>query len=206
MKQNNNNLHPVFDKILNRPDKEKLLNQHSRVIWLTGLSGSGKTTIGRHVEMELNKRGYLTQVLDGDNIRTGINNNLGFSEDDRYENIRRIAEVSKLFMNCGIICINSFISPTREIRHMAMEIIGKENFIEVFINAPLEVCESRDVKGLYQKAREGKIKNFTGIDAPFEEPEKADIELKTDELSIEESTKIALEFILPIIEYKRGDR
>lgn len=202
MKTQDNNIHPVFDQILNRPDKEKLLNQRSRVIWLTGLSGSGKTTIGRHVEMELNKRGYLTQVLDGDNIRTGINNNLGFSEEDRYENIRRIAEVSKLFMNCGIICINSFISPTREIRHMAMEIIGKDNFIEVFINAPLEVCESRDVKGLYQKAREGKIKNFTGIDAPFEEPLKADIELKTDELSIEESTKKALEFILPIIEYK----
>lgn len=202
MKSQDNNIHPVFDQILNRPDKEKLLNQHSRVIWMTGLSGSGKTTVGRHIEMELNKRGYLTQVLDGDNIRTGINNNLGFSEEDRYENIRRIAEVSKLFMNCGIICINSFISPTQEIRHMAMEIIGKKNFIEVFINAPLEVCESRDVKGLYKKAREGKIKNFTGIDAPFEEPERADIELKTDELSIEESTKKALEFILPIIGYK----
>ena len=202
MKSHDNNLHPVFDQILNRPDKEKLLNQHSRVIWMTGLSGSGKTTIGTHIEHELNKRGYLTQVLDGDNIRTGINNNLGFSEEDRYENIRRIAEVSKLFMNCGIICINSFISPTREIRHMAMEIIGKENFIEVFINAPLEVCESRDVKGLYQKAREGKIKNFTGIDSPFEEPLNPDIELKTDKLSIEESTQKALEFILPIIEYK----
>lgn len=203
MKQNDNNLHPVFDKILNRPDKEKLLNQHSRVIWMTGLSGSGKTTIGRHVEMALNQRGYLTQVLDGDNIRTGINNNLGFSEEDRYENIRRIAEVSKLFMNCGIICINSFISPTREIRHMAMEIIGKENFIEVYINAPLEVCEERDVKGLYQKARAGKISNFTGIDAPFEPPVNPDIELKTDELTIEESTRKALDFILPIIEYRQ---
>jgi len=199
-----NNIHPVFDKILNRPDKEKLLRQHSRVIWLTGLSGSGKTTVGRQVEMELNKRGYLTQVLDGDNIRTGINNNLRFSEEDRYENIRRIAEVSKLFMNCGIICINSFISPTREIRHMAIEIIGKENFIEVFINAPLEVCESRDVKGLYQKARRGEIKNFTGIDAPFEAPLDPDIELKTDELTIEQSAKKALDYILPIIEYKIG--
>lgn len=204
MTAQDNNIHPVFDQILNRPDKEKLLNQRSRVIWMTGLSGSGKTTIGTHIEHELNKRGYLTQVLDGDNIRTGINNNLGFSEEDRYENIRRIAEVSKLFMNCGIICINSFISPTREIRHMAMEIIGKKNFIEVFINAPLEVCESRDVKGLYQKAREGKIKNFTGIDSPFEKPLKPDIELETDKLSIDESTKKALEFILPIIEYKVG--
>ncbi len=201
MKTQDSNIHPVFDQILNRPDKEKLLNQHSRVIWMTGLSGSGKTTIGTHIEHELNKRGYLTQVLDGDNIRSGINNNLGFSEEDRYENIRRIAEVSKLFMNCGIICINSFISPTREIRHMAMEIIGKENFIEVFINAPLEVCESRDVKGLYKKAREGKIKNFTGIDAPFEEPIKPDIELKTDKLSIKESTEKALKHILPVIEF-----
>lgn len=200
--KNQDNIHPVFDKILNRPDKEKLLKQNSRVIWLTGLSGSGKTTVGHEVEMELNKRGYLTQVLDGDNIRTGINNNLSFSETDRFENIRRIAEVSKLFMNCGIICINSFISPTREIRHMAMEIIGKENFIEVYINAPIEVCEERDVKGLYQKARRGEIKNFTGIDAPFEAPEKPDIELKTDELSIEEAAKKALEFILPVIEFK----
>ncbi len=199
--KNQNNIHPVFDKILNRPDKEKLLKQHSRVIWLTGLSGAGKTTIGRHIEMELNKRGYLTQVLDGDNIRTGINNNLGFSDTDRYENIRRIAEVSKLFMNCGIICINSFISPTHEIRHKAMEIVGKENFIEVYINAPLKVCESRDVKGLYQKARRGEIKNFTGIDAPFEPPLNPDIELKTDELTVEESTKKSLDFILPIIEY-----
>jgi adenylylsulfate kinase len=201
--KNQENIHPVFDKILNRPDKEKLLKQHSRVIWLTGLSGSGKTTIGREVEMELNKRGYLTQVLDGDNIRTGINNNLGFSETDRFENIRRIAEVSKLFLNCGIICINSFISPTRNIRHMAIDIIGKENFIEVYINAPVEVCEQRDVKGLYKKARRGEIKNFTGIDSPFEVPENPDIELKTDQLTVEESAKKALEFILPIIEYNR---
>ena len=206
MKDQDNNIHPVFDQILNRPDKEKLLNQHSRVIWMTGLSGSGKTTIGTHIEHELNKRGYLTQVLDGDNIRTGINNNLGFSEEDRYENIRRIAEVSKLFMNCGIICINSFISPTREIRHMAMEIIGKENFIEVFINAPLEVCESRDVKGLYKKAREGKIKNFTGIDAPFDAPVMPDIELQTDKLSIRQSVQKCMDYILPIIEYKENNR
>ena len=197
----NKNIHPVFNKILNRPDKEKLLNQHARVIWLTGLSGSGKTTIAQEIEMELNQKGYLTQILDGDNIRTGINNNLGFSQDDRYENIRRIAEVSKLFLDCGIICINSFISPTKKIRKMAMDIIGKENFIEVYINAPLEVCEKRDPKGLYKKVREGKIKNFTGIDSPFEAPEKPEIELKTDELSIEDSAAKALEIILPIIEY-----
>ncbi len=196
-------IHPVFNQILNRSDKEKLLDQHSKVIWMTGLSGAGKTTIARNIEMELNERGFLTQVLDGDNIRTGINNNLGFSAEDRFENIRRISEVSKLFLNCGIICINSFISPTKEIRDMAMDIIGKENFIEVYVNAPLEVCEQRDVKGLYQKAREGKIKNFTGIDAPFEAPENPDIEIKTDELSIEDSVQKCLKVILPKIEYKQ---
>ena len=192
-----------FNKILNRADKEKLLNQRSKVIWMTGLSGAGKTTIARNVELELSKRGFLTQSLDGDNIRTGINNNLGFSEEDRYENIRRISEVSKLFLNCGIICINSFISPTKEIRQMAKDIIGNENFIEVYVNAPLEVCEQRDVKGLYRKAREGKIKNFTGIDAPFEVPENPDVEIQTDKLSIEDSVQKCLEVILPKIEYKR---
>ncbi|MCD4747220.1 MAG: adenylyl-sulfate kinase [Bacteroidales bacterium] len=197
-----NDIHPVFSQILNRSDKEKLLNQHARVIWLTGFSGSGKTSIARNIEMELNKRGYLTQILDGDNVRTGINNDLGFTEKDRFENIRRISEVSKLFLDCGIICINSFISPTKNIRQMAMSIIGKKNFIEVYINAPIEVCEKRDTKGLYQKAREGKIKNFTGIDSPYQAPEQAYIELKTDELSIEESVAKSLKVILPIIEYK----
>lgn len=196
------NIHPVFNQLLGRSDKERLLNQKARVIWMTGLSGSGKTTIAKNIEMELNKRGFLTQILDGDNIRSGINNNLGFTEDDRVENIRRISEVSKLFLNCGIICLNSFISPTRDIRHMAMDIIGKENFIEVYVNAPIEVCEERDVKGLYKKARAGEIKNFTGIDAPFEAPVEPDIELKTDELSIEDSVKKALEDILPKIEYR----
>ena len=195
------NLHPVFNQILGRSDKERLLDQHARVIWMTGLSGSGKTTIARNIEMELNKRGFLTQILDGDNVRTGINKNLGFSVEDRYENIRRISEVSKLFMNCGIICINSFISPTKEIRDMAKDIIGKEHFIEVYVNAPVEVCEERDVKGLYKKARKGEIKNFTGIDSPFDAPKKPAIELKTDELSIEESVAKSLAVILPIIEY-----
>ena len=199
MKQNN--IHTVFNKILQRPEKEKLLNQKAKVIWMTGLSGAGKTTIGAGIERELNKRGYLTQVLDGDNIRSGINNNLGFSADDRFENIRRIAEVSKLFLNCGIICINSFISPTKAIRAMAKKIIGEDDFIEVYVNAPLEVCEQRDVKGLYQKARDGKIKDFTGIDSPFEVPENPAIEIKTDQLSIDESVQQCLEVILPNIEH-----
>jgi len=195
--QNQNNIYPVFDQILQRADKERLLRQKACVIWMTGLSGSGKTTVARGIERDLNRRGHLTQILDGDNIRIGINNNLGFTAEDRVENIRRIAEVSKLFLNCGIICINSFISPTRDIRHMAMDIIGKNDFIEVYINASLEVCEQRDVKGLYKKARAGQIKNFTGIDAPFEPPLNPEIELKTGEMNIEETVKKALEYVLP---------
>ncbi len=197
-----NNIHTTFDRILDRSAKEKLLNQRARVIWMTGLSGAGKTTIAQHLELELHKKRYLTQVLDGDNIRSGINNNLGFSEEDRYENIRRISEVSKLLMQSGIICINSFISPTTEIREMAKNIIGKEDFIEVFVDAPLEVCEQRDVKGLYEKARKGEIKNFTGIDAPFDKPYDADIVLPTDKLSIQECVDLCLSYIEPIIQYK----
>ena len=199
MKKQDNNIFPVFDKILKRSDKEKLLKQHSKVIWMTGLSGAGKTTIAKHLDEELYKSGFVAQILDGDNIRSGINNNLTFSEEDRYENIRRIAEVSKLFINCGIIIINSFISPTEKIRQMAMNIIGKENFIEVFVNAPIEVCEKRDTKGLYAKARRGEIKNFTGIDSPFEIPEDTDIEIRTDLHSIEDSVKQILDYILPHI-------
>lgn len=195
-------IHPVFDQILRREDKEKLLNQRSKVIWCTGLSGAGKTTLAKNIEKALHSRGQLAQVLDGDNIRTGINNNLGFTETDRIENIRRIAEVSKLLIQSGVITINSFISPTTEIRHMAMDIIGKENFIEIYVNAPLSVCEGRDTKGLYKKAREGKIKNFTGIDAPFEAPENPDVEVNTDQLSIEESLNKAMEYIIPKITYK----
>jgi adenylylsulfate kinase len=166
---------------------------------MTGLSGSGKSTIAAQLESRLYEMGFLTQVLDGDNIRTGLNNNLGFSEDDRQENIRRIAEVSRLFLQCGIICINSFISPTHQIREMAYTIIGRENVIEIFVNAPIEVCEQRDVKGLYRKAREGKIKQFTGIDSPFEAPLDPDIEINTGTLSVEEAIEKCLEHILPVI-------
>jgi adenylylsulfate kinase len=195
------NIYPVFDQILTRQDKEKLLRQHSKVIWLSGLSGAGKTTLAKELEVILHNKGYLTQILDGDNIRTGINNNLGFSDDDRKENIRRIAEVSKLLVHSGVIALNSFISPTKEIRDLAIGIIGKENFIEVFVDAPLEVCEQRDVKGLYKKARAGKIKNFTGIDAPFERPETPDIIINTAELSIAESLDRLLALVLPKITY-----
>lgn len=204
MKKQDNNIFPVFDKILKRSDKEKLLKQHSKVIWMTGLSGAGKTTIAKHLDEELYKKGFVAQILDGDNIRSGINNNLTFSGEDRYENIRRIAEVSKLFMNCGIIIINSFISPTEEIRKMALEVIGQENFIEVFVNAPLSVCESRDTKGLYAKARKGEIKNFTGIDSPFELPLNADVEVNTDVQTIEESVQQLINYLTPHIEYNNS--
>ncbi len=205
MKEQDKHIYPVFDKILKRTDKEKLLNQRSKVIWMTGLSGAGKTTIAKHLDEALYKKGYVAQILDGDNIRSGINNNLSFSDDDRFENIRRIAEVSKLFMNCGIIIINSFISPTEEIRNMALDIIGKENFVEVFVNAPIEVCEQRDTKGLYAKARRGEIKNFTGIDSPFELPEHADITVRTDQQTIDESVDQVLDFLLPLIRYEENE-
>ena len=180
------NIHPIFSTILKRSDKELLLKQKSLVVWMVGLSGSGKSTIARALENELHLKGHLTQLLDGDNLRTGINNNLGFSEADRLENIRRAAEVSKLFMNGGIITICSFISPTEEIRALAKSIIGEEYFFEVYINAPFEVCEQRDVKGLYKKARNGEIKNFTGLDAPFEGPMNPAVEVRTDLKSLEE--------------------
>lgn len=153
---------------------------------MVGLSGSGKSTIAKAIEQELHQSGHLTQLLDGDNLRTGINNNLGFSEEDRKENIRRAAEVSKLFLNCGIITICSFISPTRETRSQAKSIIGEADYFEVYVNCPFEVCEQRDVKGLYKKARQGEIKNFTGLDAPFEAPDHPAVELRTDKFSLEE--------------------
>ncbi len=186
-----NNIFPT-DKILQRADKEQLLKQKGIAIWFTGLSGSGKTTIAIALEKKLYEKGLLTQILDGDNIRTGINNNLGFSDADRVENIRRIAEITKLFVNSGIITICCFVSPTEEIRTIAKNIIGKENFVEVFVNTPIEICEKRDVKGLYAKARKGEIKDFTGINAPFEAPVNPAIEL-TDKLSVEESVQKIIE-------------
>lgn len=194
------NIHPIFDKILKKEDKESLLNQTGIVIWMVGLSGSGKSTIAKSVEAELHSLGFLTQLLDGDNLRSGINNNLGFSEADRLENIRRAAEVAKIFLNCGIITICSFISPTEEIRAIAKNIVGSEHYFEVYINAPFEVCEKRDVKGLYKKARAGEIKGFTGLDSPFEAPKNPSIELKTDVFSLEQCKDFLVEALLPKIE------
>jgi adenylylsulfate kinase len=193
------NIFPVFDQLLQQTDKETLLKQKAKVIWMTGLSGSGKTTLATGLESILHQKGFLTQVLDGDNIRTGINNNLGFSKEDREENIRRIAEVSKLLVSCGIITINCFVSPLNSNRETAREIIGNESFVEIYINASLEECEKRDTKGLYKKARRGEIKDFTGINAPFEPPLNPFLEVRTDQLSIEESLQIILDCILPVI-------
>ncbi len=193
------NIHPIFDKLLQRSDKEQFLNQKAKVIWMTGLSGSGKSTIAQGLESMLFQKGYFTQVLDGDNTRSGINNNLGFSLEDREENVRRIAEVSKLFLNAGVVCVNSFVSPTYQIRQLAKDIIGEEDFLEIYINAPLEVCEARDVKGLYAKARAGEIKGFTGIDSPFEEPKTPFMEIRTDQISLEESVENIFEKIAPLI-------
>ena len=196
-----NNIYPIFDRMLSRQDKEELLKQHSVMIWFTGLSGSGKSTIAIALERELHKRGLLCRILDGDNIRSGINNNLGFTEADRIEN-RRIAEVSKLFVDTGIITIAAFISPSNDIREMAANIIGKDDFLEVYVSTPIEECERRDVKGLYAKARRGEIKNFTGISAPFEAPAHPALTLDTSALSLEESVNKLLELILPRIQKK----
>ena len=192
-----NNIYPIFDRMLGREDKEALLKQRSVMVWFTGLSGSGKSTIAIALERELHKRGLLCRILDGDNIRSGINNNLGFSAEDRVENIRRIAEVSKLFIDTGVITIAAFISPNNELREMASTIIGKDNFLEIYVNTPIEECERRDGKGLYAKARKGEIKDFTGVSAPFEAPEHPALSLDTSVLSLEESVNKLLELILP---------
>lgn len=191
------NIYPIFDRMLSRADKEDLLNQNGLMIWFTGLSGSGKSTLAIALERELHARGILCRLLDGDNIRSGINNNLGFTESDRLENVRRIAEVSKLFLDTGIVTLAAFISPTNDIRTLAESIVGKDDFVEVYVSTPLEVCEQRDVKGLYAKAREGKVKNFTGISSPFEAPENPSISLDTSVLSVEESVSALLDLILP---------
>ena len=179
MDKTNREIYPIFDRMLARAD------------------GSGKSTIAIALERELHKRGLLCRILDGDNIRAGINNNLGFSEADRVENIRRIAEVSKLFIQTGIITIAAFISPSNEIREMAASIIGKEDFLEIYVNTPIEECERRDVKGLYAKARRGEIKDFTGVSAPFEVPLHPALSLDTSVLTVEESVNRLLDLILP---------
>ena len=186
---------PNTDQLVSRQQRQQAWGFRSAVFWFTGLSGSGKSTVAMGVEHALFAKHVWPKMLDGDNIRTGISNNLGFGEGDRAENIRRIAEMSKMFCETNVIVLACFISPTREIRDRARQIIGEEDFYEIYVQAPLEVCEDRDVKGLYKKARTGEISNFTGISAPYEAPNHPDLILNTAKESLEESRKKALSFI-----------
>ncbi len=203
LKSPNKYLFSSSKELLSRIEKEELLNQKGVVIWLTGLSGSGKTTLAIAVSELLHKNGFLTQILDGDNIRLGINSNLSFSEKDRIENIRRTAEMAKLFVDCGIITICCLISPTEKIRALAKDIISENDFFEIFINTPINVCEQRDVKGLYKLARKGEIKNFTGISAPFEHPKLPSLEIRTEGVNIATSTQEIMSAILPKISFNK---
>ena len=193
------NIFPVFEHLTSREAKEAFLRQKAVAVWMYGLSGSGKTTVAIELEKKLFKKGYICQLLDADNVRTSINKDLGFSLKDREENIRRIAELNRLFIHSGMIILDCFISPTRAIRDMAKNIVGKEDFIEVFFNAPIEICMERDPKGLYKKANKGNLPDFTGVSSPFEIPYDPDLEIRTDLLSVEESANKILDFILPKI-------
>ena len=195
MNQNDNNI-VWHNQSITKEKRLTLLNQKPCILWFTGLSGSGKSTIANAVELELFKRGRKTYLLDGDNVRHGLNKDLGFSEQDRIENIRRIGEVAKLFVDSGLIVLSAFISPFKSDRQIARSLVKYDEFIEVFIDTPLEVCEQRDPKGLYKKARDGAIKNFTGISSPYEAPEEPQIHIKTDEHSIEECVDIVINYLI----------
>lgn len=178
-----------------RKDREKLLGQRGVTLWLTGLSGSGKSTVAVATEQALVERGHLAYVLDGDNLRHGLNKNLGFSPEDRTENIRRVGEVAKLFTDCGLIVLTSFISPYRTDRDAARALFGPGDFVEVHVSTSLDVCEARDPKGLYRKARAGQIPEFTGISAPYEAPERPELVLDTGALSVEESVATLIRYL-----------
>ena len=189
-------IYPIYDMMMTREDKEHLLRQRGMMVWFTGLSGSGKSTIAMGVERELHARGILCRILDGDNIRAGINSNLGFSQEDRRENIRRIAEIGKLFVHTGIVTLACFVSPTNEVRELARGIIGEEDFREVYVSTSIEECERRDVKGLYARARRGEVKDFTGISAPFEVPMHPTLVIDAGNLSLQECVSRVTDMIL----------
>lgn len=197
--ENNNDIYPIFSKMQSREDKERLLGQHGITLWFTGLSGSGKSTVAIALEKALSEKGVFCRIIDGDNVRCGLNAGLGFSPQDRKENIRRVAEVCRLFTQTGIVTIATFISPSRELRDMARNIIGADDFMEVYVSTPLEECERRDVKGLYARARRGEIKEFTGVSAPFEAPLSPDVDIDTSRLGVEECVERILEAVLPRI-------
>lgn len=190
------NIHPIFERMESREDKQRQLHQRGITVWFTGLSGSGKSTIAIALERRLSQMGIFSRILDGDNIRTGINRGLGFSEEDRKENIRRIAEVCKLFTETGIVTLAAFVSPTNELRNMAREIISADDFAEIYVATPLEECERRDVKGLYAKARRGEIKDFTGISSPFEVPIAPTLSIDSTGRDVEECIDEVLKVIL----------
>ena len=184
------------DGAITNADRERLLNQKGAVLWFTGLSASGKSTLANAVEEKLFEMGHLTYILDGDNIRHGLNKNLGFSPEDREENIRRIGEVSKLFCDAGVITMTAFISPYRADRDKARTLVAQGRFVEIYVKVPIEIAEQRDPKGLYQKARAGEIKEFTGISAPYEEPENAELIIDTGKLNPEESVRTIIDYLI----------
>lgn len=192
-------IYPIQTKV-STEQRQVLLGQNAKLIWFTGLSGSGKSTLAVQLEAQLHAHGFKTYLLDGDNIRTGLNSDLEFTEEGRIENIRRIGEVSKLLLDAGIVVLSAFISPFKTDRDKVRNLVGEENYIEVFVDASMELCEQRDVKGLYKKARAGEVKNFTGIHARYEVPETPDIRIPTGSLSVEESIEKLLKVVLPKIE------
>ena len=184
-----------FEPTIKRSHREVLNKHKGMILWFTGLSGSGKSTLANALEEKLYSLNMKTYVLDGDNVRKGLCNDLGFSEKDRVENIRRIGEVSNLMMDAGLIVMSAFISPFRSDRRIVRKLVKKDHFIEIFVDAPLDVCESRDVKGLYKKARTGEIKDFTGVSSPYERPEKAELTINTDDNSIENCIEMILDYL-----------
>jgi adenylylsulfate kinase len=192
------NIYPIKTKV-SREQREGLMNQRATLIWFTGLSGSGKSTLAVQLEAQLHALGFKTYLLDGDNVRAGLNKDLSFTDEARVENIRRIGEVSKLLLDSGIVVLSAFISPFKADRSQVRDIVGAQNYIEVFVDTPLEICEQRDVKGLYKKARAGEIKNFTGIDSPYERPDRADVTIPTHQVGIDDSLTLLLDYIRPRI-------
>ena len=197
MTESSSEIHPIFDVVLPRAEKEKKLRQHARAVWLFGLSGSGKSTLAVGLERRLFAEGFTTHLLDGDNVRAGLNRDLGFAAAERAENIRRVAEVAKLFVQAGIIPIVAFITPLRELRELARTIIGTDDLIEVYVEASIENCARRDPKGLYAKAGGGRIQDFTGFSAPFEPPDPAGLMVNTDNEPVEHSVERLHQFVLP---------
>ena len=196
-----NHIYPFKTKV-SKKERESLLNQNAVLVWFTGLSGSGKSTLAVQLEAQLHAMGYKTYLLDGDNIRAGLNKDLSFSDEGRMENVRRIGEVSKLLLDAGVVVLSAFISPFNTDREQVKEIVGVENYVEVFVDTPIEVCEQRDVKGLYKKARAGEIKNFTGIDSPYEKPTNPHVVVPTHEMNVDDSLDLLLKLIIPRITFK----